>query len=168
MCLHEIVEDPAGKISIQFPGDPTLKTYRVDGWLPSDPAPTSSRVSFYDRIALRPNVGAVAGVAVRQRHRRHPPHAHPPVPVPTAQCRRNQAGGGRNDVNFYDPETRSTSTPLVPDSDNPPRTYEPAEVHGWNDVIRVDPGNVVEVAVRFDLPGRFVYTATSSNTKTPR
>ena len=48
----------------------------------------------------------------------------------------------------------------MPDTDpnDPgPRAYEPTEVHGWKDVIRVDPGNVVEVAIRFDVPGRFVY-----------
>ncbi len=65
------------------------------------------------------------------------------------------AGG----TNLYNPETRTTSAPLVPDPDpnNQPRTFEPSEIHGWNDVIRVDPGNIVEVAVRFDIPGRYVY-----------
>jgi FtsP/CotA-like multicopper oxidase with cupredoxin domain len=157
LYLHEIIQDPAGKISIQFPGDPAAKTYRVDGWLPSNPAPTSSRISFYDHIALRPQVGQwqiwrfINGTADT-----HPMHIH------QSQFQPLGAAGTKlvvsaNDVNFYDPETRSTSQPLVPDLSTPPRSYEPAEVHGWKDVIRVDPGNVVEVAVRFDLPGRFVY-----------
>jgi o-aminophenol oxidase len=157
LYLHEIVEDPAGRISIQFPGDPTPRTYRVDGWLPSDPAPTSSRVSFYDRIALRPMVGQwQVWRFVNATGDTHPMHIHQSQfqPLAAAATRLIVA---RNGVNLYDPETRTTSTPLVPDPDNPPRTYEPTEVHGWNDVIRVDPGNVVEVAVRFDLPGRFVY-----------
>lgn len=61
------------------------------------------------------------------------------------------------DTNLYNPETRKTSAPLVPDTEKLGRTFEPSEVHGWNDVIRVDPGNIIEVAVRFDIPGRYVY-----------
>ncbi len=57
LYLHEIVEDPAGKISIQFPGEAAPTTYRVEGWMPDDKAVSSSRVSFYDRIALRPRLG---------------------------------------------------------------------------------------------------------------
>jgi o-aminophenol oxidase len=55
--LHEIVEDPDGAIAIQFPGDAAPTTYQVEGWLADDPAGSSSRVSFYDRVALRPRVG---------------------------------------------------------------------------------------------------------------
>ncbi|MGH3430108.1 MAG: multicopper oxidase domain-containing protein, partial [Mycobacteriales bacterium] len=57
LYLHEIIKDPSGKISIQFPGETAPTSYRVEGWTPNDPAPSSSRVSFYDRIALRPRLG---------------------------------------------------------------------------------------------------------------
>jgi o-aminophenol oxidase len=157
LYLHEIVEDPAGKVSIQFPGDPAPTAYRVDGWLPSDPAPTSSRMSFYDRVAIRPVVGRwQVWRFVNATGDTHPMHIHQSQfqPLDATATRLIVAD---DQGNFYDPETRTTSQPLVPDPDTPPRTYEPAEVHGWNDVIRVDPGNVVELAVRFDLPGRFVY-----------
>jgi o-aminophenol oxidase len=157
LYLHEVVEDPAGRISIQFPGDPTPTAYRVDGWMPSDPAPTSSRMSFYDRIAVRPVVGQwQVWRFVNATGDTHPMHIHQSQfqPLDATATRLIVAD---DEGNFYDPETRTTSRPLVPDPDTPPRTYEPTEVHGWNDVIRVDPGNVVELAVRFDLPGRFVY-----------
>jgi FtsP/CotA-like multicopper oxidase with cupredoxin domain len=52
--------------------------------------------------------------------------------------------------------TRTASQPLVVQP-AAGRGYEPYETGGWKDVIRVDPHNVVKVAVRFDLPGRFVY-----------
>lgn len=63
-------EDPAGKISIQFPGDTAPTTYRVEGWLPNDPAPSSSRVSFYDyslhdpRQSSRSTSNSVARLAI--------------------------------------------------------------------------------------------------------
>lgn len=158
LYLHEIVEDPAGKISIQFPGDPAPTTYRVEGWMPDDKTKSSSRVSFYDRIALRPRLGQwQVWRFVNTTGDTHPMHIHQSQfqPLNAAGTRLVVADAGG--TNFYDPETRTTSAPLVPDQHNPPRTFEPSEVHGWNDVIRVDPGNVVEVAVRFDIPGRYVY-----------
>jgi o-aminophenol oxidase len=158
LYLQEIVEDPAGRISIQFPGEAAPKTYRVEGWLPSDPAPTSSRVSFYDRIALRPRVGDwQIWRFVNATGDTHPMHIHQSQFQPLSPAGAKLVVG--NDVNLYDPETRTTSAPLVPDTDpnHPPRTYEPTEVHGWKDVVRVDPGNVVDVAIRFDLAGRYVY-----------
>jgi o-aminophenol oxidase len=157
LYLHEIVEDPAGKIAIQFPGDTAPTSYRVEGWLPNDPAPSSSRVSFYDRIALRPRLGQwQVWRFVNTTGDTHPMHIH------QSQFQPLHPAGTRlvvttNDTNLYDPQTRTTSAPLVPDTQNPARIFEPSEVHGWNDVIRVDPGNVVEVAVRFDIPGRYVY-----------
>ncbi len=123
-----------------------------------DPAGSSSRVSFYDRVALRPRVGQwQVWRFVNATGDTHPMHIH------QSQFQPLHRRGGRlvvtdaQDVNLYDPETRKTSAPLMPDTENSGRTFEPSEVHGWNDVIRVDPGNVVEVAVRFDIPGRYVY-----------
>ncbi|MGH7883451.1 MAG: multicopper oxidase family protein, partial [Candidatus Dormibacteraceae bacterium] len=158
LYLHEIVEDPAGKISIQFPGDLAPKAYRVEGWLPNDPAKSSSRVSFYDRIALRPRVGQwQVWRFVNTTGDTHPMHIHQSQFQPLNSAGALLVVSDANGNNFYDPETRMTSVPLVPDQKNPPRSFDPSEVHGWNDVIRVNPGNIVEVAVRFDIPGRYVY-----------
>ncbi|HYZ38317.1 MAG TPA: multicopper oxidase domain-containing protein, partial [Pseudonocardiaceae bacterium] len=46
---------------------------------------------------------------------------------------------------------------LLPDPEHQGRCFEPAELLGWKDVIRVDPGNVVTGAMRFDLPGRYAF-----------
>jgi FtsP/CotA-like multicopper oxidase with cupredoxin domain len=160
LYLHEIVEDPAGKISIQFPGDTAPTNYRVEGWLPNDPAPSSTRVSFYDRIALRPRLGQwQVWRFVNTTGDTHPMHIHQSQFQPLHPAGARLAVTDASGANLYDPETRTTSAPLIPDPDphNLPRTFDPSEVHGWNDVIRVDPGNIVEVAVRFDIPGRYVY-----------
>jgi FtsP/CotA-like multicopper oxidase with cupredoxin domain len=158
LYLHEIVKDPDGRIAIQLPGDAAPVAYRVEGWMADDPAGSSSRVAFYDRTALRPRVGQwQVWRFVNATGDTHPMHIH------QSQFQPLHRPGGRlvvtdaQDANLYDPETRRTSAPLVPDTEKPPRTFDPTEVHGWNDVIRVDPGNVVEVAVRFDIPGRYVY-----------
>jgi spore coat protein A len=157
LYLHEVIEDPDGEIAIQFPGDTAPTTWRVEGWMADDQAGSSSRVSFYDRIALRPRVGQwQVWRFVNTTGDTHPMHIHQSQfqPLHRAGTRLVVTGA---DENLYDPETRKTSAPLVPDTENSPRTFGPSEVHGWNDVIRVDPGNVVEVAVRFDIPGRYVY-----------
>lgn len=158
LYLHELVEDPEGRIAIQFPSDPAPKTYRVQDWAAQDPAPSSSRVSFYDRVALRPRVGQwQVWRFVNATGDTHPMHIHQSQFQPLGPAGSRLVVTDANGVNLYNPETRKTSAPLVPDTQNPPRTFQPSEVHGWNDVLRVDPGNVVEVAVRFDIPGRYVY-----------
>lgn len=158
LYLHQIVEDPAGKIHIQFPGETSPRTYRVENWSPTDPAPSSSRVSFYDRIPLRPQAGRwQVWRFLNATGDTHPMHIHQSEFQPLGSAGTVLTVTDANGSNLYDPQTRATTAPLVPDPVTPPRAFEPAEVHGWKDVIRVDPGNVVEVAVRFDLPGRFVY-----------
>ena len=122
-----------------------------------DKAGSSSRVSFYDRIALRPRVGQwQVWRFVNTTGDTHPMHIHQSQFQPIHR-RGNRLVVKVGDTNLYNPETRKTSAPLVPDTEKLGRTFEPSELHGWNDVIRVDPGNIVEVAVRFDLPGRYVY-----------
>ncbi len=145
LYLHEVVEDPDGKIAIQFPGDTAPKTYRVEGWRAGDPAGSSSRVSFYDRMTLRPMVGQwQVWRFVNSTGDTHPMHTHQSQFQPLNSAGSRLAVTDAGGTNLYNPETRTTSAPLVPDPQRPPRTYEPSEVHGWNDVIRVDPGNVVE------------------------
>jgi FtsP/CotA-like multicopper oxidase with cupredoxin domain len=107
-------------------------------------------------VALRPRVGQwQVWRFVNATSDTHPIHIHQSQPLHRRGSRLIVTDA--QDVNLYDPETRKTSAPLVPDTENRGRTFEPSEVHGWNDVIRVDPGNVVELAGRFDIPGRYVY-----------
>jgi FtsP/CotA-like multicopper oxidase with cupredoxin domain len=160
LYVQEIVPDPAGTIDLQLPGEAAPTTYRVDGWMAADPMPSSSRVSFYDHIALRPQLGRwQVWKFVNTTGDTHPIHIHQstfqPLDATAGRLVFADAGG----KNRYDPDTRRTSAALVPETDpaNPPRAYEPHEMHGWKEVIRVDPGNVVKVAIRFDLAGRYVY-----------
>ncbi|MGH3794155.1 MAG: multicopper oxidase family protein [Pseudonocardiaceae bacterium] len=161
LYLQEIVADPAGGIELQLPGENAPARYRVEGWPAEDKARSSTRVSFYDRIALRPQVGQwQLWRFVNVTGDTHPMHIHQsafqPLGAAGARLMVTDAAG----ANLYDPDTRTTSAPLLPDTDPThvaPRAFEPHEVHGWKDVVRVDPGNVVTVAVRFDLPGRYVY-----------
>ncbi|HLZ37889.1 MAG TPA: multicopper oxidase domain-containing protein, partial [Mycobacteriales bacterium] len=157
LYVQEIVPDPEGKISLQLPGETAPTTFRVDGWLANDCAPSSTRVSFYDHIALRPQLGQwQLWTFVNTTGDTHPIHIHQSTFQPL-DANAGQLIFEDGDRNSYDPDTRTTSKPLVPDTDPVGRTYEPHEVHGWNEVIRVDPGNVVRVAIRFDLAGRYVY-----------
>jgi spore coat protein A len=160
LYLQELVADPAGGIELQLPGDSAPVRYRVTGWTADDPAPSSTRVSFYDQIALRPQVGQwQLWRFVNATGDTHPMHIHQsvfqPLGVAGAKLVVTDAAGD----NYYDPDTRTTSSPLLLDTDpaHPARRFEPSETHGWKDVVRVDPGNVVTVAVRFDLAGRYVY-----------
>jgi FtsP/CotA-like multicopper oxidase with cupredoxin domain len=158
LYLQEVAEDPFGAIELQLPGDLVPKRYRVEGWMNSDQSPSSTRVSFYDRIALRPRLGQwQIWRFVNTTGDTHPIHIHQsqfqPVGDTAALLATGTVDGGPN---RYDPTFRRTSAPLTLETD-PGRAYEPQELHGWKDVIRVDPGNVVSVAIRFDIPGRYVY-----------
>jgi spore coat protein A len=158
LYLQEIVEDADGGIELQLPGATTPRRYRVENWLASDKAPSSTRVSFYDRISLRPQLRQwQLWRFVNATGDTHPMHIHQSVfqPLAVAGARLVVTDDGGN--NLYDPDTRTTSAPLLLDPDHQGRRFEPSETHGWKDVIRVDPGNIVSVAVRFDLPGRYVY-----------
>jgi len=160
LFLHELVKDPNGKIDLQLPGDAAPDHYRVDNWMANDTTPSNERVSFYDRTALRPVLGEwQVWKFVNTTGDTHPIHIH------QSQFQPLHAVSGLI-TGSYDPVTRATvnaqtklSDPIRPATaqEGPPRTYEPTETQGWKDTIRVDPGNVVELAVRFDLPGRYVY-----------
>lgn len=158
LYLQEIVEDAAGKIALQLPGDPAPKTYRVEGWLAGDQARSDSRVSFYDRIALRPQLGQwQLWRFVNTTGDTHPIHIHQSQFQPLDVAGTLLSVADASGANLYDPMSRMTSSPIVPDPTSPGRAFESPETLGWKDVIRVDPGNVVKVAVRFDIPGRYVY-----------
>ena len=168
LYLQELVEDPFGRIALQLPGEVVPTTYRVDGWTADDHAPSSTEASFYQRVGLRPVLGQwQVWRFVNATGDTHPIHIHQaqfqPL-TPSAGVLVVQAGEDPDTVNLYDPTFRRTLLPIVPPPlplppDQPPagRNYEPQETGGWKDVIRVDPGEVVSVAVRFDLAGRYVY-----------
>lgn len=158
LYLQEVVEDPFGAIELQLHGDLVPKRYRVEGWMNGDQSPSSTRVSFYDRIGLRPRLRQwEIWKFVNTTGDTHPIHIHQsqfqPVGDSAALLAVGTVEGGPN---RYDPTFRRTSAPLALESD-PGRRYELQELHGWKDVIRVDPGNVVSVAMRFDIAGRYVY-----------
>lgn len=158
LYLQEIVEDPAGGIELQLPGTSAPSSYRVENWPATDQARSSTRVSFYDRISLRPRIRQwQLWRFVNTTGDTHPMHIHQSVFQPLGAAGAVLAVTDAAGANLYDPDTRTTSAPLLPDPATPPRAFAPFEVHGWKDVVRVDPGNVVTVAVRFDLPGRYVY-----------
>ena len=158
LYLHELIEDPSGRIQLQLPGDPFPRTYRVEGWTAQDTRPSSDEASFYQQVGLRPLVGQwQVWKFVNATGDTHPIHIHQSQFQPLddqAGLVVQQAGG----VNLYDPTDRRTFIPIVPAQDQSvARTYDPQETLGWKDTIRIDPGNVVEVAIRFDLAGRYVY-----------
>jgi o-aminophenol oxidase len=161
LYLQELVEDPFGRIALQLPGEHVPRAYRVDGWTAADTAPSSTEASFYQRVGLRPTLGQwQVWRFVNTTGDTHPIHIHQAQFQPLGE-----AGGlltvqvdeGDTQVSLYDPTFRRTLAPLVPASTPTGRHYEPQETDGWKDVIRVDPGNVVNVAVRFDRAGRYVY-----------
>jgi spore coat protein A len=164
LYLQELLEDPDGEIAVQLrPADPGPTRFRVQGWMTGDTTPSSQRVSFYDAVGLRPQLGRwQVWMFVNSTGDTHPIHIHQSTfqPLGDAGVRlvfddAIDAEGNRK--NRYDPETRTTSQPLLADPATPPRAYDPQETTGWKDVIRVDPGTIVSVAIRFDVPGRYVY-----------
>jgi spore coat protein A len=158
LYLHEIVEDPAGTIELQLPEDAAAKRYSVIGWWPADDTPSHTRPSFYDRVGILPLLGQWQVFRfVNATGDTHPLHIHQSQFQPLGDRADRLVVTDANDANLYDPTHRRTAHPLRPDAEAPGRTYEPHEVTGWNDVIRVDPGNVVKVAIRFDVPGSYVY-----------
>ena len=161
LYLQELVEDSLGQIWLQLPGEPLPpKSYRVDGWMPADGSPSSSRVPFYDHIALRPVIQKwQVWVFINTTTDVHPIHIHQSMFQPLGH-RAGRVNTG--DLLNYSPQSRRTWSPILATPTDPTagltgRDYEPHEVHGWKDVIRVNPGEVVKVAIRFDTPGRYVY-----------
>ncbi|MCL2581946.1 MAG: multicopper oxidase domain-containing protein [Streptosporangiales bacterium] len=161
LFLQQLVPDSHGKIKMRLPGEKRERKYRVVQWAADDKAKSDTRVSFYDRVALRPVIGAWQVFRfINTTGDTHPMHVHLSQfqPLGAAGTGVLKTSDGHPDSpNYYDPETRETSKDLKPDPGLTPRPFDPAETQGWKDVIRIDPGNVVEVAGRFDLPGRYVY-----------
>jgi spore coat protein A len=157
LYVQELLEDPNGTIALRLPGDAATKHYRVDGWMNGDPSSSETRTAFYDHIAVRPQLGQWQVFRfVNTTGDTHPLHIHQSQfqPLGTAAGQIDYADADGN--NLYDPASRTTSAPLLSLA-SPGRGYESLETTGWKDTIRVDPGNIVSVAIRFDVPGRYVY-----------
>lgn len=155
LFLHELVEDSQGLIQVQLPSDTQPKRYRVDGWTSHDAADSKSRVSFYDHVALRPTIRQWQVLRfINTTGDVHPIHIH----QSTFQVLGSAATAmdvGADPITYYLPESRVTLLPLRPTGAG--RSYEPHETTGWKDIVRVNPGELVDVAIRFDTPGRYVY-----------
>jgi len=170
--LHELVADPDGRIALQLPDEPATTTYSVVGWPADDSSPSDGRSSWYDRIGVMAELGRwqVFRFVNTTRHTR-------PVHLNQSQVQPLGATAGRVDltdaagVPCYDASRRATRSPLRPSAVPLGRRYEPTETRGWKDVVRVDPGEVVSLAVRFDRPGRYAYQCQlleNENTSTMR
>src|SRR5674536_121418 len=135
---QEIVPDDAGEIVLRLPGETAPTTYRVDGWMAGDLTRSSSRVSFYDHIALRPQLGGwQVWKFVNTTGDTHPIHIHQSTFQPLEATAGRLVFQNADQKNLYNPDTRTTSAPLEPETDpaNPPRTYEPHEVQGWKEAV---------------------------------
>ena len=149
LYLQELIQDPAGQVSMQLPGDAVAKPYRVENWMANDATSSETRVSFYDRISVRPKRGQwQVWTFVNTTGDTHPMHIHQSFFQPLG------SSGGSITAD-YNPLTRIGS--ISPDPATPARQFEPTETQGWKDTIRIDPQQAVKVAIRFDIPGRYVY-----------
>lgn len=154
LYLQELVEDdPGGKIRIQLPGDAKPKGYRADGWMTGDPAKSSDRKAFYDHVAIRPTVGRwEIWRFLNTTGDVHPIHIHQSLFQPLGP-----SATATNANGAYDPDIRETSADIAPDTQQTGRAYDRFERLGWKDTIRINPGELVSVAIRFDIPGKYVY-----------
>lgn len=139
--LTEFVPDPRGAMQLVLPGEHEPTAY----------APIGS--SFDDTVGITPTVGVwEVWRLVNTTGDTHPIHIHQSTFQPLGRFATSYTSG------TYDQATRSTAadTPLRP-VPGAGRVYERHETTGWKDTIRVDPDQMVSVAIRFDLTGRYVY-----------
>ncbi len=145
--LTDIMPDPDGRIELQLPNEQTPQRYR----------PVSS--SFYDMIGVRPTLKRwQVWRFLNTTGDTHPIHIHQSTFQPLGTT------GTAYAIDGYSQATHSTADgePLAPARDQngeiiAGRPFEPYETGGWKDTIRIDPGELVSVAIRFDIPGRYVY-----------
>jgi spore coat protein A len=139
--LTEFMPDPRGAMQLVLPGDHEPITY----------APIGS--SFDDTVGITPTVGVwEVWRLMNTTGDTHPIHVHQSTFQPLGAFATSYT------PNTYSQATRSTApgTPLRP-IPGVGRIYEPHETTGWKDTIRVNPSEMVSIAVRFDLTGRYVY-----------
>jgi FtsP/CotA-like multicopper oxidase with cupredoxin domain len=143
--LVEIDKDPAGRIRMQLPGDSAVTTYS-----PISAMSGTQMGSFYQQIGVFAAVGRWEVFRfLNTTVDVHPIHIHQSTFQPLGDH------AGSYDTTGFDPDSLSTATDMI--SDGLGRSYDPHELLGWKDTIRVDPGQLVSVAIRFDIPGKYVY-----------
>lgn len=150
LLLTECRPDPDGPIEVQLPHEAAPQRYAAAG------------SGFYDETWLRPKIGDwEIWRFLNTTGDTHPIHIHQSTFQPLGAAgvpyltQTTDAGG--TEVPCYDHEARLTVAPLVPDVAAQGRTFEGSEVLGWKDTIRVAPGELVSLAIRFDRLGRYVY-----------
>lgn len=150
LLLTECRPDPAGSIEVQLPHETAPQRYAAAG------------SGFYDETWLRPKLGDwEVWRFLNTTGDTHPIHVHQSTfqvvgsaGVPYVTQATDAAG---NQVPCYGHDTRATVAPLLPDGAGLGREYEGCEALGWKDTIRVAPGELVSLAIRFDRLGRYVY-----------
>ncbi len=144
--LTELTPDPSGTVEIQLPNDAAPQRYSPKG------------SSFYDAVGIMPALGKwEVWRFLNTTGDTHPMHIHQSTFQPLGAAGTAYVLDDAHGLPLYDQATHSTSGPMVPDPTGTARAFEPAEITGWKDTLRVDPGQLVSVAIRFDRVGRYVY-----------
>ncbi|HBY22984.1 MAG TPA: hypothetical protein DEG88_06765 [Propionibacteriaceae bacterium] len=139
--LSELVADPAGSVQVQLPTDAAPQSYS-----PID-------AGFYGTVGIMPVLKEwEVWRFLNTTGDTHPMHIHQVLFQPLGAAGTPYLVDGR-----YSQESHSTSQPLMPDPTATGRVFEPHETTGWKDTVRIDPGQLVTFAVRFDRVGRYVY-----------
>ncbi|HEY2195419.1 MAG TPA: multicopper oxidase domain-containing protein [Actinomycetospora sp.] len=149
LTLQEIEHAPpdangnpaTGPILLQLPNDTQPVAYRPVNLAPAVPGPTGdfySTLGIYaelDRWQVFSFLNTTGDV--------HPLHIH--------QSEFQPVNDRADTYDFAVPADQ----PIV--RTGPGRAYEPHERFGWKDTVRVFPNELVAVAIRFDLLGKYVY-----------
>jgi len=143
--LTEMAAAADGTVEIQLPHDTAPQRYSATG------------SSFYDTVGIMPTLGRwEVWRFLNTTGDTHPVHIHQSTFQPLGAAGTAYVTQDANGP-LYDQATHTTRAPLVPDPAGMPRAFESAEVTGWKDTLRVDPGQLVSIAIRFDRVGRYVY-----------
>lgn len=146
--LTEVVPDPNGHVEVQLPTDTEPQPYAAVG------------SSLYDTVGILPKLGQwEVWRFLNTTGDTHPMHIHQSTFQPLGDAGTCYTVTDADDVCLFDQPSHTTTSPLVPAPAGTgiPRSFDDWEVTGWKDTLRIDPGQLVSVAVRFDLVGRYVY-----------
>jgi len=143
--LVEIERNESGKIELRLPDEAGPLRYSPIAVMSGD-----QMGGFYQKIGIFPAVGRwEVWRFLNTTVDVHPIHIHQSVFQPLEDAATSY------NVSVFNPEALETSGPLVPGA--PGRAFDSRERFGWKDTIRVNPGNLVTIAIRFDIPGEYVY-----------
>ena len=139
VTIRELVSNEHGTVVLALPGTDKPASYSVGA------------TGFYDTINVRPSLGRwEVWRFINVTEDSHPIHIHQVSFQPL-----NEVASLVENPKDYDAKKDATKNPLQVDPGGG-RTYAPHETTGWKDTIRVDSGQMVSVAVRFDLVGRYM------------